>query len=249
MYLPIGLFGVSIAIAVLPTVSRHSAAEDRTGVRNTVSDGLALMMMWNIPATIGLMVLASPIVQLLFERGKFTPGATTATASALQLYALGLVGYSVTRIASPTFYALGLNRIPVIVSMVSVLVNAGLNLLLVRAMGFRGLALGTSLAALFSAGTLLVLLHGRLHGLNDRRLLSSATRIGIAAAVMGAVTAAVARAALMALPGNTLAAQVIRLSAEIGASLLALALAAWLLRIREFSESVDLVTRRLRRTQ
>jgi putative peptidoglycan lipid II flippase len=249
MYLPIGLFGVSIATAVLPAVSRQSVGNDRTGVRNTVSDGLSLMLMLNIPATVGLIVLANPIVQVLFERGRFTAEDTAAAASALQLYALGLVGYSVTRIASPTFYALGLNRLPVIVSVASVLVNAALNVLLVRAMGFRGLALGTSLAALFSAGTLIVLLHGRLHGLNDRRLLSSSTRIAVAAAVMAAVTAAVARAAVMALPGNTLAAQVIRLSAEIGASLLALALAAWLLRIREFSETVDLVTQRLRRAR
>jgi putative peptidoglycan lipid II flippase len=249
MYLPIGLFGVSIATAMLPAVSRHSVGSDRDGVRNTMSDALSLMMMLNIPATVGLMVLASPIVQVLFERGRFTPDATAATASALQLYALGLVGYSITRMASPTFYALGRNRIPVLVSVASVLVNAVLNVLLVRVMGFRGLALGTSIAALFSAATLLVLLHRQLRGLNDRRLASSFARIVVAASVMGLVAALTARAGVSVLPGNTLTAQVARLTTAIGVSLLALAGAAWLLRIREFGDSVDLVLRRARRTR
>jgi len=126
MYLPIGLFGVSIATAALPAVSRHHQQEDLAAVRNTVSDGLSLMVMLNVPATIGLMVLAVPIVRMLFEHGRFTPADTLATAAALQFYAIGLVGYSVVRITSPMFYAFGRNRIPVIVSVVTVLVNAAL---------------------------------------------------------------------------------------------------------------------------
>ena len=247
MYLPIGLFGVSIATAVLPRVSRHSITDDDTAVRNTVADGLALMLMLNIPATIGLMTLAAPIVQLLFERGKFGPDATAATAAALQFYALGLVGYSVTRIASPTFYALGLNRVPVIVSAVSVIVNAALNLVFVRLMGYRGLAFGTSLAALFSAVTLLTLLHRRLHGLNNRRLSSSFVRILVAALAMGTVALSVTAVADALLPGRTLTTQIVRLSSEIGISLLTLAAVSWLLRIREFGDSMHLLTRRVRR--
>ena len=72
-----------------------------------------MMLMLNVPATIGLMVLATPIVRVIFERNAFTPADTAATAAALQFYALGLLGYSVVRIASPTFYALGQNRTPV----------------------------------------------------------------------------------------------------------------------------------------
>ena len=88
----------------------------------------------------------------MYERGAFTPRDTLATAAALQFYAVGLLGYSVVRIASPTFYALGRNRTPVIVSIIAVLVNAALNFVLVRTcMGYRGLALGTSIAALFNA--------------------------------------------------------------------------------------------------
>jgi len=247
MYLPIGLFGVSIATAVLPAVSRHSAVKDDTAVRNTVSDGMSLMMMLNVPATVGLIVLASPIIQLLFERRAFTPADTANTAAALQFYALGLLGYSVVRIASPTFYALGLNRIPVQVSVATVITNAILNYALVRTIGFRGLALGTSIAALFNATALLYFLHRRLHGLNGGRLAGSFLRIAVAAAAMGLAAAGTSTLLASMVPGKMLVIQALRLVASIGVALLTLAAAAWLLRIREFSEGMSLVLRRFRR--
>jgi putative peptidoglycan lipid II flippase len=247
MYLPIGLFGVSIATAVLPTVSRQIALKDEQAARNTVADGMSLMMMLNVPAMIGLVVLATPIVQLLFERRAFTPADTANTAAALQFYALGLIGYSVVRIASPTFYALGLNRIPVMVSIATVVVNAVLNIALVRAFGFRGLALGTSIAALFNATTLLFILNRKLHGLNGGRLTVSLLRIAVATAAMGAAAWFTSAALQDAIAGNSVVLQTVRLVAAIGVALITLAAAAWLLRIREFHESVQLVTRRFSR--
>jgi putative peptidoglycan lipid II flippase len=247
MYLPIGLFGVSIATATLPAVSRHNIEDNRAAVRNTVADGLSLMVMLNVPATLGLIVLAVPIVRLLFEHGVFTSADTLATAAALQFYAVGLVGYSVVRITSPTFYALGRNRIPVIVSVITVLVNAGLNIALVQVMGYRGLALGTSIAALFNAGTLLYLLRRHLDGLNGRRLLSSVTRITVAAAVMG-VAAAVSLPSIETwIQGEAIVMQAVRLALVIGFALIVLAAIAWVLRISEFKQGVAMVTRRLRR--
>ena len=125
-------------------------------MRETVTDGLSLMLMLNVPATVGLMVLAVPIVRVILRARPVHASRQLATAAALQFYAIGLVGYSVVRIASPIFYALGRNRMPVIVSIVTVLVNAVLNYhARARRFGYRGLALGTSIAALFNAGTLL----------------------------------------------------------------------------------------------
>jgi putative peptidoglycan lipid II flippase len=249
MYLPIGLFGVSIATAALPAVSRHHQEEDLTAVRTTVTDGLSLMTMLNVPATFGLMVLAVPIVRMLFEHGRFTPADTLATAAALQYYSLGLVGYSVVRITSPMFYALGRNRIPVIVSVVTVLVNAALNYGLVQVIGYRGLALGTSIAALFNAGTLLFLLRAQLHGLNGRQLFSSVSRIALASIAMGAAAFASFRALERWLPGDGEIIQIVRLFLAIGFALVVLAGGAWLLRIREFNQGVALVSRRLRRSR
>jgi putative peptidoglycan lipid II flippase len=201
-----------------------------------------------VPATIGLAVLAEPIVRLLFEHGRFTPGDTVATAAALQFYAIGLVGYSVVRIASPTFYALGRNRTPVTVSVITVLVNAALNITLMNVMGYRGLALGTSMAALFNAATLVVLLRSHLHGLNERRLLGAVARISMASALMGA-TAFYAHELLQRwLPSHAFAVQAVRLGTAIGLAVVVLAASAWMLKIREFNDSVAMVVRRFRRT-
>jgi putative peptidoglycan lipid II flippase len=114
------------------------------------------MLMLNIPATAGLLVLATPIVRFIYEHGRFTPADTAATAAALAFYAPGLVGYSAVKLMSPAFYALGNSRIPVIASAASVGVNVLLNLTLLRHLGHRGLALGTALAALTNAGILLL---------------------------------------------------------------------------------------------
>ena len=247
MYLPIGLFGISVATATLPAVSRHAALEERGGVRRTVADGLSLMMMLNVPATVGLLVLAVPIVRVIFERRAFSPADTLATAAALQFYALGLVGYSVVRIASPVFYALGQNRTPVKISVVTVLANAALNVALVRLMGYRGLALGTSIAALLNATLLLVLLRQHLGGLDGRRIASSFARIAIASAIMGAAVMLVDSASAAWLPGATLLHQVLRLALSLTVAFAVLAAAAHMLHIPEFREGVALAMRRFRR--
>ncbi|MGE3403838.1 MAG: murein biosynthesis integral membrane protein MurJ [Vicinamibacterales bacterium] len=247
MYLPIGLFGVSIATAVLPAVSRHVVDKDQAGSRDTIASGLALMMMMNIPAMVGLSVLAVPIVRVIFEHGRFTAMDTANTAAALQYYAIGLIGYSVVRIASPTFYALGRSRTPVTVSMITVVVNASLNVALVQVLGFRGLALGTSIAAIFNATVLMILLRGHLGGINGGRLASSFVRITLASAVMGAAAIACDRLLTAWLPGDSVALQALRLAVTIGAALLVLAGAAAALRVREFHEGFALVARRLRR--
>ena len=165
MYLPLGIFGVSIATAAMPAIARHAARDDIPGMRHEVANGIAMMTVLNVPATLGLIVLARPIVAMLFERGAFTPRDTDATAAALVCYAIGLTGYSVVKVVSPTFYALHESRKPVMVSAASVLVNAALNIVFVQRFGYLGLAVGTSLTALLNASVLLAMLRRRLGGI------------------------------------------------------------------------------------
>jgi putative peptidoglycan lipid II flippase len=235
MYLPLGLFGVSIATAVLPAAARHAAVHDRTAVRQTVARGLGLMLMVNVPATCGLVALSNEIIRLLLERGRFSPADTVATAAALQLYALGLVGYSTTRITSPVFYALGKSKVPVILSAVSVGVNLMLSVTLVRVMGFRGLALATSAAALVNAALCLFFLRAQLGGIGGNRLAAAFAKIALASAFMSAVVIGVNRGVSMYVSGAGLVSQAIALASAIGGGLLALALAARLLQIEEFA--------------
>ncbi len=246
MYLPIGLFGVSIATAALPDIARHAAAGDRAAVRGTLAHGLRLMLLVNVPATVGLVALAAPIVALIFERGQFAVDQSTGpTAAALMFYAPGLIGYSAVKIAAPTFYALRDSRTPVVASVVSVAANLGLNLLLVRVLGYRGLALGTALAALLNASMLLAQLGRRLGGLEGARLASTAVRIVLASVVMGFVAAGIEAWLRGVVPGSGEVAKLVRVLAAIGAGLGALAASARLLGLEEFDEAVRRVKARL----
>lgn len=245
MYLPIGLFGVSIATAALPDISRQAAGGDLAGIRKTVSSALRMMLMLNVPATIGLILLARPIVALVLERYAFTPADTVATAAALMFYAPGLIGYSAVKIASPTFYSLRDSRTPVIISVISVLVNLGLNLALIRVMGYKGLALGTACAALFNAGALLWLLRQRLDGLEGRRTAIALIKIVAASVSMGAAAYSMAVWLDTALPGIGFLWKAIRLFSSIAIGIVVLVVSARVLRIAEFDEAFKRVLRRV----
>lgn len=247
MYLPIGLFGVSIATASLPDISRQAVADDLAAIRRTVSHGLRMILMLNLPATIGLIALAEPIVSLLYERNRFGPGDTVATAAALMCYAPGLLGYSAVKLASPTFYSLRDSRTPVVISVISVAVNLCLNLTFARILGFgyRGLALGTALAAIFNACALLWLLRGRLGGLDGRAVARAGVKIGFASVLMGVAARGVWIWLESALGGGGEIQKAVRVFVAIGVGLVVLAGAAKLFRMAEFDEALRQVRRRV----
>ena len=236
MYMPIGLFGISIATASLPTISGHAESRNDPGLRQAVSSGLRMMLMLNVPATLGLLVLATPIVRLIFERGRFTPADTAATAAALVCYSPGLMGYSAVKLMSPSYYALGNSRVPVIASAASIAFNITLSFVLVRSLGHRGLALGTAAGALLNASVLLVMLRMRLGGLDGRRLLTAAAKISLASIAMALAAYYAERALHVPFAGDTLRAQAVRVLGAIAIGMGVLAVCAHLLRIEEFAQ-------------
>lgn len=249
MYLPIGLFGVSIATAAIPDISLHAAREDLAGMRRAISRGIRLMLMLNVPATLGLVALAGPIVALIFERGSFTTVDTRATSSALVCYAPGLIGYAIVRLASPSFYALRDSRTPVVVSILTMVLNIVLNVLLVRIIGYRGLALGTAIAALFNGGVLLWLLSARLGGLEGIRTAIAFGKIAVAALMMAASAWGVERLLHTVELGTLTVARAFQVGSAIGTGLLVLGASAHLLGIDEFREARKLVLDGFRRAR
>lgn len=249
MYLPIGVFGVSIATAALPVLSQQAAQDQFHDMRRTVSHALRLMSMLMVPATVGLIVLATPIVRVIFEHGSFTPADTSAVALALACYAPGIIGYSIVRLAVPTFFALGTSMTPARVSVGAVGLNIVLNLALVRILGYPGLALGNALAALGNAALLLVLLRRRLDGLDFPVIAMSFTKISVAAAVMGVALRPFDLWLSARWPDPGTLVQAAMLAAEISFGAVILAAAARLLRIVELDEALTQVTRRFRRNR
>src|SRR5574341_1678995 len=148
MQFPIGVFGVAIATATLPAISRSAARENIVEFRQTLAHSLVLTFLLCVPSACGLIVLGRPIVALIFEHGKFTGFDTVQTADALAAYSLGLAGYAALKVLSPAFYALKDARTPMLVSLGSIAVNYFMNSLLVHRYGHVGLALSTSVVAL-----------------------------------------------------------------------------------------------------
>ena len=250
MYMPVGIIGVAVATAAIPDLVRHAATKSFNDMRATFSWGMRLMLMLSVPATVGLMVLAAPIIQLIFERKNFGPNDTAAVASALFYYAPGIVGYSIVKLASPSFYSLRDARTPVVISVVTIAVNLVLNWWLVGQMGFKGLALGTSIAASVNAGLLLMFLARRIDGVDGARIGTAIVKIAIASVAMGAAAWGAERGLHALLPAEILGTveieRAVRVFAAVGAGIAALAAASWVLRIEEFRQATDRVVRRLR---
>ena len=247
MYLPIGIFGVSVATATIPDLARQATEGAHATMTTTVSWAIRLMIVLSVPAIVGLIVLASPIVELVFQYGAFNATSTAMTAGALIFYAPGILGYSVVKIVSPSFYSLGEARTPVLVSVATIAVNLALNLWLNAVYGFTGLALGTAISANVNAGLLLYLLSRRLGGGDFPRILTTLLKTCVAAAVMG-VAAYFTEAWLLAqFAEPQVWHRLLRVGGAIGVALAVLAATAHLLRLEEFGAAMSRVLGRLRR--
>jgi putative peptidoglycan lipid II flippase len=247
MYLPIGIFGVAIATASIPEIARQASDRDHGSMARTVSWAIRLMMVVSIPAIVGLIVLAHPIIELVFERGEFKADSTWMTAAALAFYAPGILGYSIVKIASPGFYALQEPRTPVLISLFTIAINLALNLWLNSLYGFKGLALGTAIAANINAGLLLFMLSRRLGGGDFGRMAVTFAKTCVAAALMG-LAAYYSEAWLQThFADRSLTHRLIRVFGAIGLALAVLAIAAQALRLEEFRVAVARVLGRIRR--
>jgi putative peptidoglycan lipid II flippase len=190
MEFPLGIFGIALASASLPVMARQAAAGDHPAVTATLNFALRMAIFVSVPATVGLIVLRQPIVRVLFERGRFGPADTAATAEALAWYAAGLAGIAGARIAAQAFYAIAEPGIAVRVGLVAVGVNALAALALIHLLGHAGLAAATSIGAWVNLIALLWAARHRFGAIGGRALVRSAVRTGVAALALGGWCAA-----------------------------------------------------------
>jgi putative peptidoglycan lipid II flippase len=186
MQFPLGLFGVAIASATLPSISRSAAVGNMDEYRRTLSRSLGMVFLLTLPSSIGLALLGKSMIGAIYEGGRFSVYDTGQTALALSCYAVGLTGYAALKVIGPAFYALNDARTPMLVSLASILLNYFAASWMSAWFGFAGLALSTSVVALFGALALFGILRNRIHGVYGRDLASSILRIAAASAVMGA---------------------------------------------------------------
>lgn len=186
MQLPIGIFGVAIATVTLPAASRAATEGISDEFRSILSRGLRLVMVLTIPAALGLTLLAEPIISVIWQRGRFGPNDTLATAAALRAYALGLVFYAAIKVIQPTFYSIDKKWIPMFVSIGAIVLNAILNgiWVFVLHLGHEYLALSTTLGAIMNFSVLYLVMQKFAVHLHTRALLSTIAKITVACAGM-----------------------------------------------------------------
>jgi putative peptidoglycan lipid II flippase len=181
---PLGIFGVALAMAILPTLSSQAARGALDELRTTLGFGLRMILFIIVPAMVGLILLRTPIVHLFFEHGTFTAQDTSATALVVLCYAIGLWAFGGVRIIVAAFYSLQDTKTPAISAAVAVAANILFSLLLMRPLGAAGLAFATALAAMVNGGILVAVLNRRLGGVDWAAVGRSSVRVAIACAPM-----------------------------------------------------------------
>ena len=185
MELPQGVFGISLATYLLPTLAGLAAERKYPDFRATLGQGLGHLIYVNALASVLLVVLAEPIVRLLFERGEFTALATGRAALALACLAPGLVAFSMVNVIARAFYALGDTRTPMRISLACLALNLVFALWLIASLRQGGLGIANTLSAAFNVGLLLHALRRKLHTLGLGALRHSLPRIVAAAVAAG----------------------------------------------------------------
>jgi len=184
---PQGIFTVSIAQAVLPSMSRQAAVGDMAGLKESLSFGLRLTLFITIPAMAGLLLCATPVFTLLFMGGAFDYAKAVKSAEALYFYSWGLTFVALVRVLVPAFYALKDTRTPVLTAFIAFLLNAGFSLLLMGPLLHGGLALATTLSAFFNMLLLLYYLRKKIGPFGGRKIVVSGFKILLATIPMSLV--------------------------------------------------------------
>lgn len=181
------VFISALTTVIFPLLSKQSTASNLSAVKRIVSRGVGFIMLITIPATVGVIVLARPIVQVAFERGAFTTNDSLMTSQALVFYSIGLIPMSLNMLLTRVFYSLQDTKTPVIMGAVSVGIDIILNFVLVEFMAHSGLALSTSIGAFALTILLYVALRKKIGSLNNFEGFNDILKVTTASVVMGAI--------------------------------------------------------------
>src|SRR5574341_148550 len=244
---PLGIFGVALATAILPTLSSQAAREALDELRTTLGFGLRMIFFIILPAMLGLILLRQPIVHLFFEHGSFSHDDTVATATAVLCYAVGLWAFAGVRIIVSAFYSLQDTKTPAITAAVAVGANVVFSLIFMRMLGAAGLALATALAAILNGAVLVVVLNRRLGGIDWRSVGRSSGRAVAASVPLTLACWWVAGAQVWAHPDDWIAKSVM-LFVAIGLSVTGYLGVHAMLRSEELDVVWGMIRRKIRRT-
>jgi len=247
MQLPLGLFGVALGTVTLPLLSRLVVAGQLDAFRAELARAMRLMFLLTVPSTIGLMMLAEPIISVLYQHGKFDAHEAAEAAGALRYYAIGLAGYAALKVLVNAFYALDRRKTPMLVSFGAVALNLLFNWIFTFRLGWgqRGLAFSTGCVATSNFLVLYFLMRRQLGGLESQKMLASLSRIVLAGAALAAVCAASMHWLLAGWATQPFSSKCLALLGSVFAGGAVFVGCAALLRVEELAPIVAAVRRRL----
>jgi len=243
---PLGIFGVALATAILPTLSAQASRGALDELRATLGFGLRMILFIIFPAMMGLILLRHPIVHLFFEHGTFVAADTAATATAVLCYAVGLWAFAGVRIIVAAFYSMQDTRTPAWSAAGAVLANILLSFIFMISLQHAGLALATALAAMLNVATLVLVLNRRLGGVDWASVGRSALRVALATVPVVLACLWIAGAAVWTHQGEWIA-KTIMLFVGIGLSVTGYVGVHALLRSEELDVILDIMKGKFRR--
>ncbi|MFN2490726.1 MAG: murein biosynthesis integral membrane protein MurJ [Actinomycetota bacterium] len=247
--LPHGIFAVSVITALLPGMSEHAVNQRWDDYRARLSTGIRTTLLLILPAAVGYLLLAEPIIRVLLEHGVMRESSVELVAGVLRFFVLGLVPFSLFQLLLRAFYALQDTKTPFLVNCGAVALNTAVNVPMFYLLQVQGLAAGHALSYIFGVALLFRALARRIGGLDGRHLVSSAAGIATAGGGMGIIVWVTLQIVQHALDGATLLGQALTVAVPVAlgvASYVGLALA---LNVEELRSARDLVARRLRLPQ
>lgn len=247
MQLPIGIFATAIASAVFPVLTELIARRDIRSFKRKLVEGINLNNFILIPASVGLMVVAEPLIRALFMQGKFTEDNVAITASVLVFYCVGIIGYSQQQILNRGMYALRDSKRAVIVNTIIIVINIVLSILMVGPFEAQGLALAYSIAGLVSMVLLYAFLYQKVGDLGSREIIISLGKIIIASAVMGVGVMLFLNVSDHFIDITSKSQQLLELFLAVAVGVVLYVVMAIVLRIQEMQAAINMVRRKIRR--
>jgi putative peptidoglycan lipid II flippase len=187
MELVLGAYAIAVSTAILPLLSRQAALKEMDELKNTLNFATRAILFITCPATVGLIILRRPIIEVLFQRGDFDAASTALTAWALPFFAVGLSAFSMLKVIVPAFYAMQDTRTPVKIAFAAMFVNIALNFIFILPLRNGGPPLATSLSAVFSATSLVIIFQRRYGTIGARTIAESIAKFIACSVALGIV--------------------------------------------------------------
>ena len=184
----LGLFIATLGAIIYPTLSKLSACTDKKKFIESITTSINCVSLIVLPSTVGAIVLSTPIIRILFQRGAFDERSTILTSTALVFYSIGMIGFGLRDILDKIFYSLKDTKTPMINGIITVILNITLNIILVKFMGYAGLALATSLASIICIVLLFIRLKKKIGYYGEDKIKITFIKSLIASIIMGFIT-------------------------------------------------------------